>query len=434
LKPVKVGICGLGTVGGGTFNVLQRNATEIARRAGRGIEVAQIAARHLNPACSLGDTEIVDDVFAVVNNPEIDIIVELIGGSTVAREVVLQAIANGKHVVTANKALIAVHGNEIFHAASEKGVMVAFEASVAGGIPIIKALREGLAANQIDWVAGIINGTGNFILTEMRDKGRTFEDVLAEAQALGYAESDPTFDVEGIDAAHKLTILASIAFGIPLQFDKAYTEGITKLTTADVNYAEAFGYRIKHLGMARRTADGVELRVHPTLIPADRLIANVNGVMNAVMVNGDAVGSTLYYGAGAGAEPTASAVVADIIDVVRTLTTDPNNRVPHLAFRADSLSDFPVLSVEDVHTAYYLRLHAKDRPGVLAKVATILSEQGINIESIIQKEVEEQDGLVPIILMTHRVREKSMNEAIAALESLDDIAAPLMRIRVEQLI
>ncbi|HDZ56050.1 MAG TPA: homoserine dehydrogenase [Pseudomonas xinjiangensis] len=434
MKPVKVGICGLGTVGGGTFNVLQRNATEIARRAGRGIEVAQIAARHLNPACSLGDTEIVDDVFAVVNNPEIDIIVELIGGSTVAREVVLQAIANGKHVVTANKALIAVHGNEIFHAASEKGVMVAFEASVAGGIPIIKALREGLAANQIDWVAGIINGTGNFILTEMRDKGRTFEDVLAEAQALGYAESDPTFDVEGIDAAHKLTILASIAFGIPLQFDKAYTEGITKLTTADVNYAEAFGYRIKHLGMARRTADGVELRVHPTLIPADRLIANVNGVMNAVMVNGDAVGSTLYYGAGAGAEPTASAVVADIIDVVRTLTTDPNNRVPHLAFRADSLSDFPVLSVEDVHTAYYLRLHAKDRPGVLAKVATILSEQGINIESIIQKEVEEQDGLVPIILMTHRVREKSMNEAIAALESLDDIAAPLMRIRVEQLI
>ena len=434
MKPVKVGICGLGTVGGGTFNVLQRNATEIARRAGRGIEVAQIAARHLNPACSLGDTEIVDDVFAVVNNPEIDIIVELIGGSTVAREVVLQAIANGKHVVTANKALIAVHGNEIFHAASEKGVMVAFEASVAGGIPIIKALREGLAANQIDWVAGIINGTGNFILTEMRDKGRTFEDVLAEAQALGYAESDPTFDVEGIDAAHKLTILASIAFGIPLQFDKAYTEGITKLTTADVNYAEAFGYRIKHLGMARRTADGVELRVHPTLIPADRLIANVNGVMNAVMVNGDAVGPTLYYGAGAGAEPTASAVVADIIDVVRTLTTDPNNRVPHLAFRADSLSDFPVLPVEDVHTAYYLRLHAKDRPGVLAKVATILSEQGINIESIIQKEVEEQDGLVPIILMTHRVREKSMNEAIAALESLDDIAAPLMRIRVEQLI
>ncbi|WP_150302780.1 homoserine dehydrogenase [Pseudomonas saliphila] len=433
MKPVKVGICGLGTVGGGTFNVLQRNAAEIVRRAGRDIEVAQIAARRLNPACSLGDTEVVDDVFTLVNNPEIDIIVELIGGNDVARQVVLQAIANGKHVVTANKALIAVHGNEIFEAAREKGVMVAFEASVAGGIPIIKALREGLAANRIDWVAGIINGTGNFILTEMRDKGRAFADVLAEAQALGYAEADPTFDVEGIDAAHKLTILASIAFGIPLQFDKAYTEGITRLTTADVNYAEEFGYRIKHLGIARRTESGVELRVHPTLIPADRLLANVKGVMNAVMVNGDAVGSTLYYGAGAGAEPTASAVVADIIDVVRTLTTDPNNRVPHLAFQADSLSDFPVLPVGDVHTAYYLRLHAKDRPGVLAKVASILSERGINIESIIQKEVEEQDGLVPIILMTHKVREQSMNDAIAALEALDDIAAPLMRIRVEQL-
>ena len=433
MKPVKVGICGLGTVGGGTFNVLQRNAAEIVRRAGRDIEVAQIATRRLNPACSLGDTEVVDDVFTLVNNPEIDIIVELIGGSDVAREVVLQAIANGKHVVTANKALIAVHGNEIFEAAREKGVMVAFEASVAGGIPIIKALREGLAANRIDWVAGIINGTGNFILTEMRDKGRAFADVLAEAQALGYAEADPTFDVEGIDAAHKLTIIASIAFGIPLQFDKAYTEGITQLTTADVNYAEEFGYRIKHLGIARRTESGVELRVHPTLIPADSLLANVKGVMNAVMVNGDAVGSTLYYGAGAGAEPTASAVVADIIDVVRTLTTDPNNRVPHLAFQADSLSDFPVLPVGDVNTAYYLRLHAKDRPGVLAKVASILSERGINIESIIQKEAEEQDGLVPIILMTHRVREQSMDEAIAALEALDDVAAPLMRIRVEQL-
>ncbi|SDS83574.1 homoserine dehydrogenase [Halopseudomonas xinjiangensis] len=423
----------MGTVGGGTFNVLQRNAAEIARRAGRGIEVAQIAARHVNPTCDLGSTPVTDDVFAVVNNPEIDIIVELIGGSGVAKEVVLQAIANGKHVVTANKALIAVHGNEIFQAAVEKGVMVAFEASVAGGIPIIKALREGLAANQIDWVAGIINGTGNFILTEMREKGRTFEDVLAEAQALGYAEADPTFDVEGIDAAHKLTILASIAFGIPLQFDRAYTEGITRLTTADVNYAEAFGYRIKHLGIARRTEKGAELRVHPTLIPAHRLLANVNGVMNAVMVNGDAVGSTLYYGAGAGAEPTASAVVADIIDVVRTLTTDPNNRVPHLAFQADLLSDLPVLPVEQVETAYYLRLQAQDRPGVLAKVATILSERGINIESIIQKEVEEQDGLVPIILLTHRVLEQHMNDAIAALEALDDIAGPVMRIRVEQL-
>ena len=433
MKPVKVGICGLGTVGGGTFNVLQRNAAEIARRAGRGIDVAQIATRHLNPACNIGVTPTTDDVFDVVNNPEIDIVVELIGGYTLAKDVVMGAIANGKHVVTANKALIAVHGNEIFAAASEKGVMVAFEASVAGGIPIIKALREGLAANQIEWVAGIINGTGNFILTEMRDKGRTFEDVLAEAQALGYAESDPTFDVEGIDAAHKLTILASIAFGIPLQFDKAYTEGISKLTTADVRYAEAFGYRIKHLGVARRMGNGVELRVHPTLIPADRLLAIVNGVMNAVMVNGDAVGSTLYYGAGAGAEPTASAVVADIIDVVRTLTTDPNNRVPHLAFQADALSDLPVLSVEDVETAYYLRLQAKDRPGVLAKVATILSERGINIESIMQKEAEEQDGLVPIILLTHRVQERDMNVAIAALEALDEIAGPLMRVRVEQL-
>ncbi|PAU89740.1 homoserine dehydrogenase [Pseudomonas sp. WN033] len=433
MKPVKVGICGLGTVGGGTFNVLQRNAAEIARRAGRGIEVGQIAARQLNPNCDLGSTPVTDDVFAVVNNPEIDIIVELIGGYGVAREVVMQAIANGKHVVTANKALIAVHGNEIFQAARDKGVMVAFEASVAGGIPIIKALREGLAANQINWVAGIINGTGNFILTEMRDKGRAFEDVLAEAQALGYAEADPTFDVEGIDAAHKLTILASIAFGIPLQFDKAYTEGITKLTTADVNYAEALGYRIKHLGVARRTDAGVELRVHPTLIPEDRLIANVNGVMNAVMVNGDAVGSTLYYGAGAGAEPTASAVVADIIDVVRTLTTDPNNRVPHLAFQADSLSDHPVLPVEEVETAYYLRVQAQDRPGVLAKVATILSERGINIESIMQMEAEEHDGLVPMILLTHEVLERQMNDAIAAIEALDDIAGPVTRIRVEQL-
>ncbi len=433
MKPVKVGICGLGTVGGGTFNVLQRNAAEIARRAGRGIEVAHIASRHLSPGCDIGDTPVTDDVFAVVNNPDIDIIVELIGGSTVAKEVVLQSIANGKHVVTANKALIAVHGNEIFQAASEKGVMVAFEASVAGGIPIIKAVREGLAANQIDWVAGIINGTGNFILTEMRDKGRTFDDVLAEAQALGYAEADPTFDVEGTDAAHKLTILASIAFGIPLQFDKAYTEGITRLTTADVNYAETLGYRIKHLGIARRTEQGVELRVHPTLIPADRLLANVNGVMNAVMVQGDAVGPTLYYGAGAGAEATASAVVADICDVVRTLTSDPNNRVPHLAFQANSLSDHPVLPVEEVDTAYYLRLQAQDQPGVLAKVATILSERGINIESIMQMEAEAQGGLVPMILLTHKVKEASMNVAIADIEDLEDIAGPVMRIRVEQL-
>lgn len=433
MKPVKVGICGLGTVGSGTFNVLERNAAEIARRAGRGIEVAQIAARHPNPRCDTGDTPITADIFDVANNPEIDIVVELIGGYTLARELVLKAIENGKHVVTANKALIAVHGNEIFARAREKGVIVAFEASVAGGIPVIKAIREGLAGNQINWLAGIINGTGNFILTEMREKGRTFEDVLQEAQELGYAEADPTFDVEGIDAAHKLTILASIAFGVPLQFEKAYTEGISRLTTADVTYAEALGYRIKHLGVARSTASGIELRVHPTLIPADRLIANVNGVMNAVMVNGDAVGSTLYYGAGAGMEPTASAVVADLVDVARALTTDPNNRVPHLAFQPDSLSAHPILPIGACESAYYLRIQAKDHPGVLAQVATILSERGINIESIMQKEAEEHDGLVPMILVTHRVLEKRIDDAISALEQLEGVSGDVVRIRVEQL-
>ena len=433
MKPVKVGICGLGTVGGGTFNVLKRNAEEIARRAGRGIEVAQIAARRPNPKCDTSGAAITADVFALVNNPEIDIVIELIGGYTVAREVVMQAIENGKHVVTANKALIAVHGNEIFARAREKGVIVAFEAAVAGGIPVIKAIREGLSANRINWLAGIINGTGNFILSEMRDKGRAFEDVLKEAQALGYAEADPTFDVEGIDAAHKLTILASIAFGIPLQFDKAYTEGITQLTSADVAYAEALGYRIKHLGVARRTDKGIELRVHPTLIPADRLIANVNGVMNAVMVNGDAAGSTLYYGAGAGMEPTASSVVADLVDVVRAMTTDPENRVPHLAFQADALSDHPILPISECESAYYLRVQAKDRPGVLAQVASILSARGINIESVMQKEADEQDGLVPMILLTHRVAEQRMDDALAALEVLDDVAGPVMRIRVEHL-
>ncbi len=432
MKPVKVGICGLGTVGGGTFNVLKRTAEEIARRAGRGIEVAQIGARSLNPHCEIGNTPITT-ALEVVDNPEIDIIIELIGGTTIAREVVLKAIEQGKHVVTANKALIAVHGNEIFAKAQAKGVIVAFEASVAGGIPIIKAIREGLAGNQINWLSGIINGTGNFILTEMRDKGRPFTDVLREAQALGYAEADPTFDVEGIDAAHKLTILASIAFGIPLQFDKAYTEGITQLTTADVSYAEALGYRIKHLGITRRTAKGIELRVHPTLIPADRLIANVNGVMNAVMVSGDAVGNTLYYGAGAGMEPTASAVVADVVDVVRAMTSDPENRVPHLAFQPDALSDLPVLPVSACESAYYLRVQAKDHPGVLAQVASILSERGINIESIMQKEAEEHDGLVPMILLTHQVLEQNMNDAIAALEQLEGVAGHVMRIRVEQL-
>ncbi|HTO19714.1 MAG TPA: homoserine dehydrogenase [Pseudomonas sp.] len=433
MKSVKVGICGLGTVGGGTFNVLKRNAEEIARRAGCTIEVAQIAARDTNPKCDTTGTPITADVFELVTNPEIDVVVELIGGYTIAKELVLKAIEHGKHVVTANKALIAVHGNEIFARAREKGVIVAYEAAVAGGIPVIKAIREGLSANRINWLAGIINGTGNFILTEMREKGRAFEDVLKEAQALGYAEADPTFDVEGIDAAHKLTILASIAFGIPLQFDKAYTEGITKLTTADVNYAEALGYRIKHLGVARRTDAGVELRVHPTLIPADRLIANVNGVMNAVMVNGDAVGSTLYYGAGAGMEPTASAVVADLVDVARALSCAPQGRVPALGFQPDALSQLPILPIRECESAYYLRIHAQDRPGVLAKVATILSERGINIESIMQKEAEEQDGLVPMILVTHRVVERNIDDAIAALEALEDISGNVVRIRVEQL-
>lgn len=433
MKPVKVGICGLGTVGGGTFNVLKRNAQEIARRAGRAIEVAQIAARSINPRCQLENTPVTNDVFEVANNPEIDIVVELIGGYTLARDLVLKAIENGKHVVTANKALIAVHGNEIFTKAEEKGVIVAFEASVAGGIPIIKAIREGLAGNRINWVSGIINGTGNFILTEMTEKGRAFADVLKEAQALGYAEADPTFDVEGIDAAHKLTILASIAFGIPLQFDKAYTEGITQLTSEDIRYAEALGYRIKHLGVAKHTGEGIELRVHPTLIPADQLIANVNGVMNAVMVNGDAVGSTLYYGAGAGMDATASAVVADLVDVVRAMTSDPENRVPHLAFQPSALSDVTVLSIDACETAYYLRIQAKDSPGVLAQVASILSERGINIESIMQKELEEMDGKVPMILLTHKVTEVKMNDAIKALEALEGVEGQVVRIRVEQL-
>lgn len=433
MKTVKVGICGLGTVGGGTLNVLQRNADEIFRRIGRRIEVVQIAARSVNPQCDTAGIAVTDDAMAVASNPDVDVVVELIGGETIARELVLAAIANGKHVVTANKALLAVHGNEIFAKAREQGVMIGYEAAVAGGIPVIKAIREGLAGNRINWLAGIINGTGNFILTEMREKGRAFADVLQEAQALGYAEADPTFDVEGIDAAHKLTILASIAFGIPLQFDKAYTEGITQLTAADVNYAEALGYRIKHLGVARKTDHGIELRVHPTLIPAERLIANVNGVMNAVMVNGDAVGSTLYFGAGAGMEPTASAVVADLVDIARTLGATPEQQVAALAFQADALSDEPILPIEQCETAYYLRIQAQDHPGVLAQVSSILSERGINIESIMQKEAEEQDGLIPIILLTHQVQEARINDAIAALEALDTVITPVVRIRVEQL-
>jgi homoserine dehydrogenase len=435
LNPVNVGLLGLGTVGGGTFNVLQRNAREIVRRAGRGITISHAAAREYDPARLPGieAISVTDDAFAVVDNPDIDIIIELIGGYEPARELVLKAIANGKHVVTANKALIALHGNEIFAAAQQQGVMVAFEAAVAGGIPIIKAIREGLAANKIEWLTGIINGTGNFILTEMRDKGREFAEVLREAQQLGYAEADPTFDIEGIDAAHKLTILASIAFGIPLQFDKVYTEGISHITRDDVDYAGEFGYRIKHLGFTRSTARGIELRVHPTLIPERRLIANVDGVMNAVLVQADAVGPTLYYGAGAGSEPTASAVVADVVDVVRTLTADPENRVPHLAFQPNALSDVAILAMEDVQTSYYLRMQATDKPGVLAEVTRILGELGISIEAILQKEPLPDAAVVPIIFLTHKVRERQMNEALGRIEALDTIHGAITRIRLEHL-
>jgi homoserine dehydrogenase len=435
LDPVKVGLLGLGTVGGGTFNVLSRNAAEIARRAGRGIRVTHAAARSLDASLlePLSDVTITEDPFAVVNDPEVDIVVELIGGYSPAKELVLQAIANGKHVVTANKALIALHGNDIFRAAQQQGVTVAFEAAVAGGIPIIKALREGLSANHIEWIAGIINGTGNFILTQMKDRGRTFADALAEAQALGYAEADPTFDVEGIDAAHKLTILASLAFGIPLQFNACYTEGIARIEPQDVAYAEEFGYRIKHLGVTKKTAKGIELRVHPTLIPERRLIANVDGVMNALLVKGDAVGPTLYYGAGAGSLPTASAVVADIIDVARTLTTDPGNRVPHLAFQADELSDLPVLKMEAVETAYYLRMQCSDEPGVLAAITGILGEAGISIEAVKQKEMPEGTAHVPLVMLTHRVHEGKMNAALKKIETLPSVAGTVTRIRIEQL-
>ena len=435
MKPVKVGILGLGTVGGGTVNVLKRNAAEIARRAGREIIVTRASAKDLDKEriCDTQGIILSTDPLDIINDPEIDIVLELIGGAGLVKDMVLKAIENGKHVVTANKSLIALHGNEIFAKASEKGVIVAFEAAVAGGIPIIKAIREGLSGNEIEWLAGIINGTGNFILTEMRDKGRDFYDVLAEAQALGYAEADPTFDVEGIDAGHKLTILASIAFGIPLQFDKVYTEGITQITRLDVEYAEQLGYRIKHLGIARKTAEGIELRVHPTLIPERRLIANVNGVMNAVLVKGDAVGPTLYYGAGAGAEPTASAVVADVIDVVRALTSDPENRVPHLAFQADSLADIPVLTADCFKTSYYLRLTAEDKPGVLADVTRILADHHISIEAIIQKEPIGNETAIPIILLTQITLEKEMNAAIIEIEALQTVTGKVNRIRLETL-
>lgn len=435
MKPVNIGILGLGTVGGGTVNVLQRNADEITRRAGRGIEVTMASVRTLDKPriCDTSSITLTTDPFEIVNHPDIDVVVELIGGDTLALDLVLQAIANDKHVVTANKALIAVHGNEIFAAAQKMGVTVAFEAAVAGGIPIIKAVREGLAGNRVQWLAGIINGTSNFILSEMREKGRSFDDVLAEAQQLGYAEADPTFDVEGIDAAHKLTILASIAFGIPLQFDKVYTEGIRTLTAQDVADAADLGFRIKHLGIAKRTDAGVELRVHPTLIPEKRLLANVDGVKNAILVYGDAVGPTLYYGAGAGADPTASAVVADLVDVVRALTTDPENRVPHLAFQADALDDTAILPIEEVSSAWFLRLQALDRPKVLASVTKILGDNNISIEAIMQKVPHKHGASVPIVILTHPVVEKSMNMALEAIASLAEIEPDITRIRVENL-
>ncbi len=435
LHPVKIGLLGLGTVGGGTVNVLARNTREITRRAGREIQVAKAFTRDPEKPriCGTEGIDLVTDPWEVVEDPEIAIVAELIGGTSLAKELVLRAIELGKHVVTANKALIALHGNEIFSRASEQGVMVAFEAAVAGGIPIIKVLREGLTGNRIEWVAGIINGTGNFILTGMRDQGRVFDDVLTEAQALGYAEANPAFDVEGIDAAHKLTILAAIAFGIPLQYDKVYTEGITRITPEDIRYAQELGYQIKHLGIARQTPDGIELRVHLCLIPARRLLANVEGVMNAVVVKGDAVGPTLYYGPGAGAEPTASAVVADLVDVVRVFTADPGNRVPHLAFQPDALSDLPVLPISEIETAYYLRLKVADQPGVLADIARILADHEISIEAVIQKEPQEGQMDLPLIFLTHKVKEKALDAAAAKIEALPAVKAPLYRIRLETL-
>jgi len=435
MNPICVGLLGIGTVGCGTWNVLARNQEEITRRAGRGIRITKVADKDLARAKQVvgGRAAVTADAWEVVNDPAIDIVVELIGGYTVALDLVLKAIANRKHVVTANKALLATHGNEIFAAAQRKGVMVAFEAAVAGGIPIIKALREGLTANRIEWIAGIINGTSNFILSEMRDKGLAFGTVLKEAQRLGYAETDPTFDIEGIDAAHKLTIMSAIAFGIPMQFDKAYTEGISSLTQEDIRYAEQLGYRIKLLGITRRTPQGIELRVHPTLIPARRLIANVEGVMNAILVQGDAVGATLYYGAGAGAEPTASAVVADLVDVTRMHTADPEHRVPHLAFQPDQLSDVAILPMDEVVTSYYLRMRVADRPGVLADIARILADRGISIDAMVQKEPSEGEEQVDIIMLTHETREKQINAAIAAIENLAVVTGKVTRIRLEEL-
>ncbi|MDR2688484.1 MAG: homoserine dehydrogenase [Azoarcus sp.] len=435
MKPIKVGLLGIGTVGGGTFTVLKRNSSEIARRAGREIRITVVADRNLEQARKIvgNDARIVDDAFAVARDPDIDIVIELIGGHTVAKDLVLAAIENGKHVVTANKALLAVHGNEIFAAARDKGVMVAFEAAVAGGIPIIKALREGLSANRIQWVAGIINGTTNFILSEMRDKGLPFADVLRQAQALGYAEADPTFDIEGIDAAHKATIMSAIAFGIPIQFGKAYVEGINRLDAVDIAYAEQLGYRIKLLGIARKRDEGIELRVHPTLIPSSRLIANVEGAMNAVVVQSDAVGATLYYGKGAGAEPTASAVIADLVDITRLHTADPEHRVPHLAFQPDQVQDIPVLPIGEVITSYYLRMKVADRPGVLADITRILADSEISIDAMIQKAPEEGENQTDIILLTHQTVEKNANAAITKIEALATVRGKVTRLRLERL-
>ena len=435
MKAIQVGLLGIGTVGSGVFNVLQRNQAEILRRAGRGIAITMVADLDTARAEAVvgQGAKVVKDAREVIANPDIDIVVELIGGYGIARQLMMEAIAAGKHVVTANKALLAVHGTEIFAAAHAKGVMVAFEAAVAGGIPIIKALREGLTANSIQWIAGIINGTTNFILSEMRDKGLDFDTVLKEAQALGYAEADPTFDIEGVDAAHKITILASLAFGIPMQFDKAYIEGISKLDAIDIKYAEQLGYRIKLLGITKRTPEGVELRVHPTLIPAKRLIANVEGAMNAVLVQGDAVGATLYYGKGAGAEPTASAVIADLVDVPRMHTADPEHRVPHLAFQPDAMADLKILPMDEVQTSYYLRLRVQDQPGVLADITRILADEQISIDAMIQKEPGEGEEQTDLIMLTHRTREKRINAAIAKIEKLNVVAGRVTRLRLEEL-
>ncbi len=435
MKQLNVGLLGIGTVGGGTYTVLTRNAAEITRRTGVAINVVQVADKNIELAKKVtsGNVDITDDAFATVSNPNVDVVVELIGGYGLSKQLVLKAIENGKHVVTANKALLALHGNEIFAAAQAKGVIVAFEAAVAGGIPIIKALREGLGANKIEWVAGIINGTTNFILTEMREKGLAYQDVIGEAQRLGYAEADPTFDVEGIDAAHKLTIMSAIAFGMPMKFEQAYTEGITKLQQTDMQYAEELGYRVKLLGITKRTEKGVELRVHPTLISEKRLIANVNGAMNAVVVKGDAVGPTLYYGAGAGAEPTASAVVADLMDVARLSSASVEQRVPYLAFQPNSVADLPVLPISEINSAYYLRLRARDKPGVLAGVTKILADKNISIDAMLQKEPADNESEADIVILTHVTVEKNMDAGIAEIEALPAIVGKLVKIRMEEL-